>query len=68
MTVLIAEDDRALAIFLKRAFEAEGHCVRTASDGMDAVEAFQEETPDLTILDLNLPKKDGESALAALHI
>lgn len=67
MTVLIAEDDRALATFLQRAFEAEGHCVRSASDGMDAVEAFREEAPDLTILDLNLPKKDGESALVEMR-
>ena len=67
MTVLIAEDDVALATFLKRAFETEGHCVRSASDGMDAVEAFREDAPDLTILDLNLPKKDGESALVEMR-
>lgn len=67
MTVLIAEDDLALATFLKRAFEAEGHSVRIASDGSEAVEGFRGESPDLTILDLNLPKKDGESALVEMR-
>jgi DNA-binding response OmpR family regulator len=63
MTVLIAEDDCALAIFLQRVFEADGHSVRAVSDGAEAVEVFRDECPDLTILDLNLPKKDGERAL-----
>ena len=63
MTVLIAEDDRALAIFLQRVFEAEGYSARTVSDGVEAVEVFRDECPDLTILDLNLPRKSGERAL-----
>jgi DNA-binding response OmpR family regulator len=67
MRLLIAEDDRALGVFLKRGFEVEGHQVRVAEDGGAAVEAFREELPDLTILDLNLPIKDGEEVLAELR-
>lgn len=67
MTVLIAEDDCALATFLRRVFEAEGDSVRVVSDGTAAIEAFRDECPDLTILDLNLPKKDGESALVEMR-
>jgi DNA-binding response OmpR family regulator len=63
MRLLIAEDDRALGLFLSRGLEAEGHRVRLACDGGAAVEAFREELPDLTILDLNLPVKDGERVL-----
>jgi len=63
MRLLIAEDDKALGRFLKRGMEADGHCVRVACDGEVAVEAFREEIPDLTILDLNLPLKDGEQVL-----
>lgn len=63
MTVLIAEDDCALAMFLRRAFEAEGHRVQLVSDGIEAVDRFRDENPDLTILDLNLPRMDGERAL-----
>ncbi|HUX45439.1 MAG TPA: response regulator transcription factor [Terracidiphilus sp.] len=67
MRLLIAEDDNALGLFLRRGFEAEGHRVRVAVDGAAAVNAFREDLPDLTILDLNLPIKDGEQVLVELR-
>jgi DNA-binding response OmpR family regulator len=67
MKLLIAEDDRALAMFLTRGMESEGHRVRCAGDGAEAVEAYRQDQPDLTILDLNLPIKDGEVALAEMR-
>ena len=63
MRLLIAEDDKALGMFLRRGLEAEGHRVRVTCDGGAAVSAFREDLPDLTILDLNLPVKDGEQVL-----
>jgi DNA-binding response OmpR family regulator len=63
MRLLIAEDDKALGLFLSRGLEADGHHVRLAYDGAAAVEAFRQEMPDLTILDLNMPVKDGEQVL-----
>jgi DNA-binding response OmpR family regulator len=63
MRLLIAEDDKALGLFLSRGLEADGHLVRLTCDGGAAVEAFREEMPDLTILDLNMPVKDGEQVL-----
>ncbi|MGA3263222.1 MAG: response regulator transcription factor [Terracidiphilus sp.] len=63
MRLLIAEDDRALGLFLSRGLEADGHRVHLAYDGGAAVEAFRQEMPDLTILDLNMPVKDGEQVL-----
>lgn len=63
MRLLIAEDDKALGLFLSRGLEADGHRVRLAYDGAAAVEAFRQELPDLTILDLNMPIKDGEQVL-----
>ncbi len=68
MRMLIAEDDRALGTFLSRGLEADGHRVRVATDGASAVAAFREDLPDLTILDLNLPVKDGEQVLAEVRI
>jgi DNA-binding response OmpR family regulator len=41
--------------------------VRVTTDGGAAVEAFRQDLPDLTILDLNLPVKDGEEVLAELR-
>ena len=63
MRLLIAEDDMALGLFLRRNLEADGHHVRLVHDGAEAVEAYSAEPPDLTILDLNLPVKDGEQVL-----
>ena len=67
MRLLIAEDDRTLALFLRRGLEADGHRVSIADDGAAAVEAVFQEPPDLLILDLNLPVKDGEQALDEIH-
>lgn len=67
MRILIAEDDAALGLFLRRGFEAEGHDVQWARDGEEAVAALVAETPDLTILDLNLPRRDGGEVLRAIR-
>lgn len=61
--LLIAEDDNPLGQFLRRGLEAEGYRVRLALDGEAAVDAFREDLPDLTILNLNLPIKSGEQVL-----
>ena len=67
MRLLIAEDDKALGLFLSRGLEADGHRVRLAYDGGAAVEAFRQDLPDLTILDLNMPVKDGEQVLVEVR-
>jgi DNA-binding response OmpR family regulator len=67
MRLLVAEDDRALGLFLTRGLEADGHRVRVVTDGGAAAEAFRQEMPDLTILDLSLPVKDGEQVLAEMR-
>jgi DNA-binding response OmpR family regulator len=68
MKFLIAEDDKALGMFLSRGLEGDGHRVRVAWDGASAVAAFREDLPDLTILDLNLPVKDGEEVLEEVRL
>lgn len=63
MRLLVAEDNEALRLFLKRGLEADGHEVRLAADGQAAVESFLEETPEFAILDLNMPRLDGTEVL-----
>jgi DNA-binding response OmpR family regulator len=63
MRFLVAEDNQALSTFLCRGLEADGHEVRLAADGQEAVDRFLEETPDLAILDLNMPRLDGIEVL-----
>ena len=58
-TVLLVEDDdetrRGVASFLR----GQGHVVHEASDAKHASEAWEAERPDLIILDLGLPDRDG---------
>ncbi len=65
--VLIAEDDRALGGFLQRALISDGHEVTLCIDGEAASKAIESEMPDLTLLDLGLPKRDGAAVLQALR-
>ncbi|HEY2472148.1 MAG TPA: response regulator transcription factor [Terracidiphilus sp.] len=67
MRLLIADDDRALSHFLQSGMETEGHQVHAVYDGAEAVAVFRNESPDLTILDLNMPVKDGERALQEMR-
>lgn len=64
MRFLVAEDDQALGTFLRRGLEADGHEVRLATDGQAAMDNFLEETPDLAIFDLNMPRRDGTEVLS----
>jgi two-component system response regulator MprA len=57
--VLVVEDDEAIADVLRRTLRQEGHEVRSAADGPDALRAADEFVPDLVILDLGLPGLDG---------
>ena len=67
MRLLIAEDDGALGTFLLRGLEADGYEVMLAFDGQTAADAFAAEMPDLMILDLNLPRKDGTEVLRCIR-
>ena len=57
--VLVIEDDAEITDVLRRFLRQEGHEVRTAVDGYDALPAAAEFVPDLVILDLGLPGLDG---------
>jgi DNA-binding response OmpR family regulator len=67
MRVLVVEDDRALGAFLKVGLESEGHTVDWVEDGEAALVRLLEQRPDLMVLDLSLPKRDGMEVLAAMR-
>src|ERR1035441_10898723 len=67
MRVLIVEDDRALGAFLKQGLELDGHRVEWAKDGEAALAHAAADHPDLVLLDLSLPKRDGMEVLADLR-
>jgi len=65
--ILIAEDEEVLLNVLKDRFEAEGWEVTTARDGEEAVESIKKIRPDLVLLDLLMPKKDGFEVLKEIR-
>jgi diguanylate cyclase (GGDEF)-like protein len=57
--ILVVDDYPHILMGVKMALETDGYEVITASDGVMALEKVYKEKPDLIILDLILPKKDG---------
>ena len=58
-TILVVEDEEALADSVRYNLEREGYTVIVAADGRRALERFREEPPALVILDLMLPEMSG---------
>jgi DNA-binding response OmpR family regulator len=67
MRLLIAEDDRALGTFLARGLEQDGHEIIMATDGEMAMEVARNDIPEMAVLDLNLPRRDGTEVLEFLR-
>jgi DNA-binding response OmpR family regulator len=67
MRILVIEDERQLAGHITRALSRHGHCLSTAYDGIEGLQAALNDTPDLVLLDLNLPGLDGLSVLSRLR-
>ena len=65
--VLIVEDDDAMAVALKDGFETEGHKVILARDGEAGLRAAREDSPELMILDVMLPKLSGHDICRQLR-
>ncbi len=68
MRILIAEDDEALAKFVRQGLEGEHFAVDVFKDGEQALAAGLACDYDLVVLDLNLPKLDGVGVLRQLRI
>jgi heavy metal response regulator len=59
MRILVVEDEKKIAEFLRKGLKAEGYAVDVATDGEQGHFLAGTETYDLVILDLRLPKMDG---------
>ncbi|MBR6681874.1 MAG: response regulator transcription factor [Clostridia bacterium] len=58
-TILVIDDDINICEMLRVYFENEGYDIKTANDGAEGVNFFKIYEPDLVLLDIMLPKKDG---------
>jgi two-component system response regulator VicR len=65
--VLLVEDEPALARIVKDSLETRGFAVRLAVDGRHGLSLYQEERPDILVLDVMMPRLDGFSLAAEIR-
>ena len=65
--LLIVDDEESIGDALRQVFEYEGHTVRVARDGPQALAMVEESRPDLTFLDVKMPGMDGLEVLENLR-
>jgi DNA-binding response OmpR family regulator len=58
-TILVVDDEPHVVRLVKANLEPSGYKILTATDGQQALQVVQDESPDLVILDIMLPKMDG---------
>jgi DNA-binding response OmpR family regulator len=77
MRVLVVEDDPGVSSFVSKRLQREGFETAVIADGLAAVPAVREQHPDLVLLDISLPGRDGreicrelkrDSALARIPV
>tara|TARA_R110000737_G_scaffold91731_4_gene124334 strand:+ start:2180 stop:2458 length:279 start_codon:yes stop_codon:yes gene_type:complete len=59
MKILYAEDEESLALIVKESLESKDFEVLHCNNGDDALEIFDIKNPDIIVLDIMMPKKDG---------
>jgi CheY-like chemotaxis protein len=62
-TILFVEDDSVVLAAYRIRLQREGFCVQPAQDGLEAMKFLHASVPDLVVLDLMLPKFNGEEVL-----
>lgn len=58
-TILVADDIAGQRMVLEMLLSLDGHAVHSVEDGKEALEYLQHNTPDLAILDVNMPNVSG---------
>ncbi len=59
LRILVVDDDKQIVRLLKSYLEKAGFAVLSAFDGAEAQRVIRRERPDLVVLDLMLPERDG---------
>lgn len=67
MRLLIVEDDREAADYLKKALREAGHMAEVANDGDTGLAIALDESFDVLVVDRMLPKRDGLSVVSELR-
>jgi CheY-like chemotaxis protein len=65
--VLLAEDDSGLNMIYLEELQEEGYEVCSVRNGEEAIRQFEKEKPDLVVLDIMMPVKDGIEAMKRIR-
>ena len=65
--ILVADDSLVIRSVLRKQLQEHGHVVIEAVDGEDALRSIRDETPDVVLLDVEMPKLNGHAVLAELR-
>lgn len=65
--ILVVDDDPDIRVAITTILESQDYEVDTASDGVEALDRLRQEPPDLLILDLLMPRKDGFEVVKELR-
>ena len=58
-TILVVDDEEALSELVSSALRFAGYTVKSEANGIDALRSIKAQTPDLVVLDVNMPEMDG---------
>ena len=59
INILLAEDERTLAMIIKDTLDGQGFHVTVADDGEQALRLFDDHKPDVLVADVMMPRMDG---------
>lgn len=65
--ILVVDDAAFMRMRLKNVLGEQGHEVIEAANGVEAVEIYERERPDLVLMDITMPEMDGITALRAIR-
>jgi CheY-like chemotaxis protein len=66
-TILIIDDDPQICNLLQQVLEKEGHAVHSAFNGIEGISLYRQHHPELILLDILMPEKEGLETLLDLR-
>ena len=67
LKILVAEDNKVNQALVRRLLEKQGHTVTIAPNGREAIEAFEQGSFDVILMDVHMPEVDGYQATEAIR-
>ena len=67
MDILLVDDDATVRAMIGDALECRGHSLRTAADGLEALQLMREALPELVISDIQMPRMSGLELLRTIR-